>query len=62
MKNLSEKEKNKSIIIIAPKKAIKIADLNTHSAWIIFLLPNALAVAPLTAPPNAPLESMLVNI
>ena len=28
----------------------------------IFLLPKALAVAPLTAPPKAPLDSMLVSI
>ena len=41
---------------------INIADLKIHSAKCRFLLPKALAVAPLIAPPKAPLDSMLVNM
>ena len=62
MKNLSEMEKKSNIISSAPKNEINIADLKIHSAKCKFLLPKALAVAPLIAPPNAPLDSMLVNM
>ena len=49
-------------MITEPEIAIKTADLKTHSAWKIFLLPKALAVAPLIAPPKAPLDNILVSI
>ena len=61
-KNASAKLKNKNIMIAEPEIAIKTADLKIHSAWKIFLLPKALAVAPLIAPPKAPLDNILVSI
>ena len=62
MKNLSEMEKKSNIISSAPNNEINIADLKIHSAKCRFLPPKALAVAPLIAPPKAPLDYMLVNM
>jgi len=62
MKNFSEMAKKSNIISKDPNNEINIADLNIHSARCKFLLPKALAVAPLIAPPNAPLDNILVNM
>ena len=62
LKNISAKVKKMPIITTEPIKAMRIADLKIHSARNIFLLPKALAVAPLTAPPKAPLDNILVSI
>ena len=55
-------EKKSNIMSNAPNNEINIADLKIHSARCKFLLPKALAVAPLIAPPKAPLDNMLVNM
>ena len=55
-------EKKSNIMSNAPKNEIKIGDIKIHTARCRCLLPKALAVAPLIAPPKAPLDSMLVNM